>query len=298
MRGEEPSTKFYIRLDGEFNCKVKVDRGAWGEYDDNPIDVMDWQQIMMKVRKFAGRAFLLHVEIKLNQQLEMTPWTREEEECWIRLQLSYVQFHMKSGLDKDILTYQLKAYETICNSLIEYDVVLLHDHVGSIVNRLNLFSEDHIKLIGTSDNENYISTNISTVIACIDKNILTLAGDFGVYILPWAMYRDEHKYKEEKWGVIDQDYNIYTLTQDLIDLQFSGNTLLSGTGSHPSQYMYHIKFGSNVSSLYISIDSIYHSTIYNRTCDDNASRSNKTNGITHHQRNETTTNDGNTPVSS
>ena len=90
---------------------------------------------------------------------------------------------MKSGLDKDILTYQLKAYETICNSLIEYDVVLLHDHVGSIVNRLNLFSEDHIKLIGTSDNENCIST----VIACIDKNILTLAGDFGVYILPWAM---------------------------------------------------------------------------------------------------------------
>jgi len=41
---------------------------------------MDWQQIMMKVRKFAGCAFVLHVEIKLNHQLEMTPWTREKEE--------------------------------------------------------------------------------------------------------------------------------------------------------------------------------------------------------------------------
>ena len=108
------------------------------------------------------------------------------------------------------------------------------------------------------------------------------------------MHRDEHKYKEEEWGVIDQDYNIYTLTQDLIDLQFSGNTLLSGTGSHPSQYVYYIKFGSSVSLLHISIDSIYPSTIYNRTCDDNASRSTETNGITHHQRNKTTTNDGNT----
>ena len=63
IRGEEPSTKFYIRLDGEVVCKVKVDRGAWGEYSDNPDDVMDWQQIVMKVRKFAGRAFVLHVEI-------------------------------------------------------------------------------------------------------------------------------------------------------------------------------------------------------------------------------------------
>ena len=83
IRGEEPSTKFYIRLDGEFVCKVEVDRGAWGEYDDNPIDVMDWQQIMLEVRKFAGRAFVLHVEIKLNHQLEMTPWTREEEETMV-----------------------------------------------------------------------------------------------------------------------------------------------------------------------------------------------------------------------
>ena len=147
--------------------------------------------------------------------------------CWIGLQLSYVQFHTKSGLDEDILTYQLKAYKTICNSLIEYDVVLLHDHDGSVVNHLNLFSEGYIKLIyGTGshcnngldsintikrcinkdirgdDIDNYhgmvsrtirtddllyyhssdmitvnISTNIPTVIARIDKNILTLAGD-------------------------------------------------------------------------------------------------------------------------
>jgi len=155
IRGEEPSTKFYIRLDGEFVCKVEVDRGAWGEYDDNPIDVMDWHQIMLYVRKFAGRAFVLHVEIKLNHQGERTPWTRGEEECWIGLQLSYVQFHTKSGLDEDILTYQFKAYEMICNSLIRYDMVLLHDHDKSVVNH----------------------TNIQTVIARIDKNILTLAGN-------------------------------------------------------------------------------------------------------------------------
>jgi len=117
-----------------------------------------------------------------------------------------------------------------------------------------------------------------------------------VSVIFCAMHRDEHKYKEEVCGVIDQDYNIYTLTQDLIDLQFSGNTLLSGTGSHPSQYVYYIKFGSSVSLLYISIDSIYPYTIYNLTCDDNASRTNETNGTPHHQRNETTTNDCNTAV--
>ena len=80
--------------------------------------------------------------------------------CWIGLQLSYVQFHTKSGLDEDILTYQLKAYATIiCNSLAECDMVLLYDQDGSNVNHLNLFSEDHIKLIETSsDNEYYILT--------------------------------------------------------------------------------------------------------------------------------------------
>ena len=51
--------------------------------------------------------------------------------------------------------FSSKAYETICNSLIEYDTVLLHDHDKSVVNH----------------------TNIQTVIARIDKNILTLAGD-------------------------------------------------------------------------------------------------------------------------
>ena len=58
IRGEEPSTKFYIRLDGEFVCKVEIHQGAWGEYDDNPIDVMDWQYIMIEVRMFADRAFV------------------------------------------------------------------------------------------------------------------------------------------------------------------------------------------------------------------------------------------------
>ena len=91
IRGEEPSTKFYIRLDGEFVCKVEVDRGAWGEYDDNPIDVLDWQLIMIEVRKFTNRTFV-------------------------------------NGI----------SYETICNSIIGYDVVLLYDHDGLIVNRLNL----------------------------------------------------------------------------------------------------------------------------------------------------------------
>jgi len=52
--------------------------------------------------------------------------------------------------------FSSKAYETICNSLIEYDAVLLHDHDRSVVNH----------------------TNIQTVlIARIDKNKLTLAGD-------------------------------------------------------------------------------------------------------------------------
>ena len=58
VRGEESSTKFYIRLDGEFVRKVEVDLGAWGEYDDNPLDVQDWQYIMIEVRKFADRAFV------------------------------------------------------------------------------------------------------------------------------------------------------------------------------------------------------------------------------------------------
>ena len=35
-----------------------MNRGAWGEYDDNPLDVQDWQYIMIEVRKFADRAFV------------------------------------------------------------------------------------------------------------------------------------------------------------------------------------------------------------------------------------------------
>ena len=35
-----------------------MDQGAWGEYDDNPLDVQDWQYIMIKVRKFADCAFV------------------------------------------------------------------------------------------------------------------------------------------------------------------------------------------------------------------------------------------------
>jgi len=58
VRGEESSTKFYIKLDGEFVRKVEVDRGAWGEYDDNPLDIQDWQYIMIEMRKFADRAFV------------------------------------------------------------------------------------------------------------------------------------------------------------------------------------------------------------------------------------------------
>ena len=154
IRGEEPSTKFYIRLDGEFVRKVEVDRGAWGEYSDNPDDVMDWQQIMMK-GKFAGRAFVLHVEIKLNHQLEMTPWTREEEENNGNGTLNDIHINSSGVIGDMSNVFSSKAYGTICNSLIEYNVVLLHDHDKSVVNH----------------------TNIPTVIARIDKNILTLAGD-------------------------------------------------------------------------------------------------------------------------
>ena len=79
--GEKSSTKFYVaKVDGDSVDKVEIDRGAWGEYSDNPDDVKDWERIMLEVRKFAGRAFVLHVEIKLNHQLEKNPRTRGEEE--------------------------------------------------------------------------------------------------------------------------------------------------------------------------------------------------------------------------
>jgi len=134
IRGEEPCTKFCIRLDG--------DRGAWGEYSDNPDDVMDWQRIMMKVRKFAGRA-VSHVEIKLNHQLEiMTPWTREEGENNGNSTLNDIHINSSGVIGDMSNVFSSKAYERTCNSL-------------SVVNH----------------------TNIQTVIAHIDKNILNLAGD-------------------------------------------------------------------------------------------------------------------------
>ena len=35
--GEDSSSTLHIWLEGEYVEKVKVDRGAWVEYDDNPI---------------------------------------------------------------------------------------------------------------------------------------------------------------------------------------------------------------------------------------------------------------------
>ena len=76
--GGKSSTKFYVKLDGKSVGKVEIDRGAWGEYSDNPDDVKDWENIMLEVRKFAGPAFVLQVKIKLNHQLEKNPRTRGE----------------------------------------------------------------------------------------------------------------------------------------------------------------------------------------------------------------------------
>ena len=118
-------------LDGEFVCKVEVDRGAWGEYDDNPINVMDWQQIMVEVRKFAGRAFVLHVEIKLNHQLEMTPWTREEEENNGNGTLNDIHINSSGVIGDMSNVFSSKAYETICNSL----SVVNHTNIQSVIAR-------------------------------------------------------------------------------------------------------------------------------------------------------------------
>ena len=41
--GGKSSTKFYVKLDGKSVGKVEIDRGAWGEYSDNPDDVKDWE---------------------------------------------------------------------------------------------------------------------------------------------------------------------------------------------------------------------------------------------------------------
>jgi hypothetical protein len=47
-------------LEGEYVEKVVVDRGAWGEYDDNPIDVRDLRHIMIDVRRFTGQVFTVY----------------------------------------------------------------------------------------------------------------------------------------------------------------------------------------------------------------------------------------------
>ena len=44
--GEESGRTRNVRLEGEYVEKVVVDRGAWGEYDDNPIGVRDLRHII------------------------------------------------------------------------------------------------------------------------------------------------------------------------------------------------------------------------------------------------------------
>ena len=53
--GEESGCTLRVRLEGEYVEKVVVDRGAWGEYDDNPIDVRDLRHIMIDVSRFTGQ---------------------------------------------------------------------------------------------------------------------------------------------------------------------------------------------------------------------------------------------------
>jgi len=53
--GEESGCTRHVRLEGEYVEKVVLDRGAWGEYDDNPIDVRDLKRIMIDLWKFTGQ---------------------------------------------------------------------------------------------------------------------------------------------------------------------------------------------------------------------------------------------------
>jgi len=53
--GEESGCTRHVRLEGEYVEKVVVDRGAWGEYDDNPVDIRDLRHIMIDVRRFTGQ---------------------------------------------------------------------------------------------------------------------------------------------------------------------------------------------------------------------------------------------------
>ena len=82
---EKSSTKFYVKLDGRSIGKVEIDWGAWGEYSDNPDDVKDRKHIILKVKKFASRAFVLHVEngLRLNlTTVEEESKTREKRRKW------------------------------------------------------------------------------------------------------------------------------------------------------------------------------------------------------------------------
>ena len=58
--GEESGCTRHARLEGEYVEKVVVDRGAWGEYDDNPIDVMDWKRIVIVERRFTDQVFTVY----------------------------------------------------------------------------------------------------------------------------------------------------------------------------------------------------------------------------------------------
>jgi len=58
--GEESNGKYYIRLDGEYVRKVEVDLGAWGEYDDNPIGVSEWNRTMTDVWGFTGQVSTIY----------------------------------------------------------------------------------------------------------------------------------------------------------------------------------------------------------------------------------------------
>ena len=58
--GEESGCTLHVRLEGECVEKVEVDRGAWAEYDDNPINVRDWKRIMIDVRRFTGQVFAVY----------------------------------------------------------------------------------------------------------------------------------------------------------------------------------------------------------------------------------------------
>ena len=65
---------------------VEIDWGATrGEYSDNPDDVKDRKHIILKVKKFVSRAFVLHVEngLRLNlttveEESKTRGWRREK----------------------------------------------------------------------------------------------------------------------------------------------------------------------------------------------------------------------------